>query len=246
LSRKKYSPRPERAINGDWETDQPRNGFSHQISVSARTPGQKNYIIQIKEHDITFCFGPAGTGKTAIAVGMGLQYITDPRSGISKMVIMRPAKEACDEQLGALPGDLTDKMSPWAAPVIDNMEVFVGKTTIRNLVWEKKVEVVPLAYARGRSFNHSFVILDEAQNCSPKQMLMALTRIGEDSKMIVNGDTTQSDNGVHGSGIEDAVSRLMDMAEVAVVRLAEEDIVRNPLIGEIVKRYGNGTTNGGH
>lgn len=208
------------------------------IIVQARTEGQKKYIIEIQNHTITFCTGPAGTGKTAISVGIGLQYVLALNSMYDKIVVMRPAKEACGEHIGFLPGDLEEKMGPWATPILDNMLIWLEASLIKRLFMEKKVEVIPLAYARGRSLNKSFIIVDEAQNCSPDQILMALTRIGNDSKMVVNGDLQQTDVGTSINGLEDAIERLEDMNSVSIVRLGDQDIVRNPIIGQIIKRYG--------
>jgi phosphate starvation-inducible PhoH-like protein len=207
------------------------------VIVQAKTSGQKKYIIEILNHVITFCIGPAGSGKTAIAVGVALQSILSKNSIFDKLVVMRPAKEACGEKIGFLPGDLEEKMGPWASPIVDNMQIWLEVPIIKKLFYDKKVEVIPLAYARGRSLNKSFIIVDEAQNCSPEQMLMALTRIGNDSKMVINGDLTQTDVTNMVNGLEDAIERMNDMDNVSIVTLDETDIVRNPIIGEIIKRY---------
>lgn len=221
----------EEAFNGKQKKE-----FRHQVVVSAKTAGQKQYIVEIRNNDIVFCSGPAGTGKTAVAVGVALQYICAEQPAFEKLVVMRPAKEACDERIGFLPGSLSEKMSPWAAPIFDNMEVFIDKTRIKNLVWEGKVEIVPIAFARGRSFNNSFIIVDEAQNCTDKQLLLILTRLGKGSKMCVNGDLKQSDLRTE-SGLIDAIKRLQGIKGVSFIRLDETDIVRHPLVAEIVKRY---------
>lgn len=208
--------------------------------VQPKTLGQKHYIHEIINNDITICQGPAGTGKSLVAIGMGIQSLLAKGSKFKKIVLMRPVKEACDESIGYLPGSMDEKMAPWAAPIVDNLLVFLNQKMIENLFRMKKIEVIPLAFARGRSLNNSFIILDEAQNCTDKQMLMALTRIGEDSKMVITGDISQNDhsNGKI-TGLEDAINRLHDMPNVGIVELEESDIVRNPMIGEIIRRYSN-------
>lgn len=207
------------------------------IIVSSKTSGQKRLIVEIKNNDVVICTGPAGSGKTYISTGMALQHLLAPGSEIKKIVFMRPAKEACDEHLGALPGELSEKMAPWIQPIIDNMMEFLPPPDIKNLFWEKKIEVVPLAYARGRSLNRSFIIVDEAQNCSDKQMLMVLTRIGEGSKMVINGDLDQSDSMHVVNGLADAATRLYGINGIGVVSMDSVDIVRNPMIREIIRRY---------
>lgn len=219
--------------NGKWNTKKKEE----DIVVSARTAGQKRYIIEVQNNDITICTGPAGTGKTVIAVGIGLQHIMAASSDYEKLVIMRPVKEACDEHIGYLPGDLDEKMIPWAAPVVDNMACFMDRARIKQMFYEKKIEVLPLAYARGRSLNKSFIIVDEAQNCSDKQMLMVLTRIGEGSKMVINGDLDQSDAIHLVNGLEDAMTRLDGIQGLGIVNLDGGDIVRHPMIREIIRRY---------
>jgi len=210
--------------------------YKKSVIVSGQTEGQKRYILEIKNNDITFCYGPAGTGKTAVATGVALQYMCAAQPAYEKMIVMRPAKEACGEKVGYLPGDLADKMAPWAAPIFDNMEVFIDKSQIRNLVQQGKVEIIPLAFARGRSLNSSFIIVDEAQNVSPEQMLMVLTRLGKGSKMVINGDMAQSDTrGLN--GLYDAITRLQNVQGISFVEMSAADIVRHPLIAEILNRY---------
>lgn len=206
-----------------------------KITVRALTKGQNKYISAIKDNRVILCSGPAGTGKTAIAVGIALQQILASNRKFKKLVVMRPVREACGENLGFLPGDLQEKMSPWIQPVLDNMMLFLPEMEVEAVCAEGLVDVVPLAYARGRTFNESFIILDEAQNCSPSQMLLALTRLGKDSKMVVNGDIGQKDE--EADGLDDAIWKLGDLEGVAAVELQREDIVRDPLIADILERY---------
>ena len=209
------------------------------VLVQPKTTGQKKYIIEIMNHVITFCIGPAGSGKTAIPVGVALQSILGKNPIYEKLVVMRPVKEACGEKIGYLPGNVDEKMHPWAEPIVDNMQIWIDSPIIKKLFYDKKIEIIPLAFARGRSLNKSFIILDESQNCSPDQMLMALTRIGNDSKMVINGDLSQTDVSDRVNGLEDAIERMKDMKNVSIVTLDETDIVRNPIIGEIIRRYAN-------
>lgn len=210
--------------------------WKKSVIVSAQTEGQKRYIVEIKNNDIIFCYGPAGSGKTAVAVGVALQNICCESPAYEKLVVMRPAREACGERIGFLPGDMDEKMAPWAAPIMDNMQVFVHPNQIKNLLWEKKIEVIPTAYARGRSLNNSFIIVDESQNLSPEQMLMVLTRLGKNSKLVINGDLAQSDIRGH-SGLWDAISRLQGIHGISFVEMTTDDIVRHPLIASILERY---------
>lgn len=207
-----------------------------RVVVSGLTAGQKEYIKSIIANRIIFCAGPAGTGKTAVAVGMALQSILSPGSQYKRIIVMRPVMEACGEHIGFIPGDLDMKMQPWIKPVMDNMMPFLPPSEVQVLFRAGMVEVIPLAFARGRSLNDAFIVLDEAQNCSEKQMKMALTRMGSHSKMVVEGDTSQRDSdGI--CGLEDAMTRLEGVNGVAMVRLDKRDIVRDPMIGEILDRY---------
>lgn len=212
---------------------------SKDIIIQALTDGQKTYINKINDNRITFCIGPAGSGKTACAVGIALKNILDKKPTYKKLVVIRPIKEACGEHLGFLPGGLDEKLAPWLQPVVDNMLPFLSVDETNYLIKRKMVEVMPLAYARGRSLNDCFIILDEAQNCSKKQMKMALTRLGKNSKMVVNGDITQMDSEEDDeiSGVEDAMNRLKSIENISMVILHKEDIVRDKLVGQILERY---------
>ena len=210
--------------------------YKKNVIVAPQTAGQKEYIQKILNNDIVFCTGPAGSGKTACAVGIALQQIMAPIPAYEKIIVMRPLREACGEKLGALPGELALKLAPWAQPIVDNMEVFIDKNQIKNLFYQEKVEVIPIAYARGRSLNKAFVIVDEAQNCTQDQLLLILTRLGKESKMLINGDLAQSDI-KSTSGLYDAIQRLHDIPRIDSMELTTCDIVRHPLIAKILERY---------
>ena len=230
------SKRTRHNTREEQQDNRPAPKTTARVVVTGMTQGQKEYIKAILANRIIFCAGPAGTGKTAVAVGMALQSVLSPGSQYKRIIVMRPVMEACGEHIGFIPGDLDNKMAPWIKPVMDNMMPFMPPSEVQGLFRAGMVEVIPLAFARGRSLNDAFIVLDEAQNCSEKQMKMALTRMGRHSKMIVEGDTTQRDSdGV--CGLEDAMTRLEGIGGVAMVMLGKEDIVRDPMIGLILDRY---------
>jgi phosphate starvation-inducible PhoH-like protein len=204
--------------------------------VTPRTPGQVTYVEAIRNHDLTICLGPAGTGKTYLAVAVAVSMLKEGL--IRSIVLVRPAVEA-GEKLGFLPGDLQAKVNPYLRPLFDAMHDMMPFEQVRTFIKNDIIEIVPLAFMRGRTLNHAAVILDEAQNATVRQMLMFLTRLGNGSKMIATGDDTQVDlEGDRPSGLTDAVRRLEDTEGVAVVRLTEVDIVRHPLVQRIVDAYG--------
>jgi len=205
-------------------------------AIRPRTPGQERYVRAIAEHDLCFCLGPAGTGKTYLAVAMALSLLK--RGKIKRLVLARPAVEA-GEKLGYLPGDLQAKVNPYLRPLFDAMHDMMEFDQIKRFMVNDAIEVVPLAFMRGRTLNNAAIILDEAQNATCQQMLMFLTRLGHHSKMIVTGDDSQSDlDGREKSGLVDATQRLADTEGIAVVRLSREDIVRHKLVTRIVHAYG--------
>ncbi len=203
--------------------------------VKPRTPGQARYVDAIHNHDLTFATGPAGCGKTYLAVATAVEALKARQ--VRKIVLVRPAVEA-GESLGFLPGDLRAKLNPYLRPLMDALQEMIDYDQARTLMEQDVIEVIPLAYMRGRTLNDAFVILDEAQNTTVAQMKMFLTRMGEHSKMVVSGDTTQLDlpRGVT-SGLRDALSRLSKMKEIGVVRLDGSDIVRHRLVQRIVEAY---------
>ena len=205
--------------------------------IRPKTPGQEAYIHAIQEHDLCFCLGPAGTGKTYIAVAVALSLLKAGR--LKRIVLARPAVEA-GEKLGYLPGDIQAKVNPYLRPLFDAMHDMLDYEQIRRFLANDVIEIVPLAFMRGRTLNSAAIILDEAQNATRQQMLMFLTRLGQHGKMIVTGDDSQSDldHRVPG-GLLDAVRRLEGIEGVSVVRLSKEDIVRHHLVTRIVHAYGD-------
>lgn len=203
--------------------------------IKPRTAGQAAYVEAIRQHDLTVCIGPAGCGKTYLAVATAVEAFRAKQ--IRRIVLVRPAVEA-GESLGYLPGDLHEKLNPYLRPLLDAINEMVDFDQAKYLMEEKVIEVIPLAYMRGRTLNQSFVILDEAQNATVAQMKMFLTRMGEGSKMVVSGDITQVDlpSGVT-SGLRDAAQRLLGLDGIAMIRLNETDIVRHPLVQRIVAAY---------
>jgi phosphate starvation-inducible PhoH-like protein len=203
--------------------------------IKPRTPGQDEYVKAIRSHDLTFATGPAGCGKTYLAVATAVEAL---RAGsVRKIVLVRPAVEA-GESLGFLPGDLRAKLNPYLRPLMDALGEMVDYDQARNLMEQDVIEVIPLAYMRGRTLNDAFIILDEAQNTTVAQMKMFLTRMGEGSKMVVSGDATQQDlpRGVT-SGLRDAISRLGKIKAIGIVKLQASDIVRHRLVQKIVEAY---------
>jgi phosphate starvation-inducible PhoH-like protein len=203
--------------------------------INARTPGQKRYVDAILGHDVTFGLGPAGSGKTFLAVACALAAMQ--KREVKRIVLTRPAIEA-GERLGFLPGDLHDKVSPYLRPLYDALRDLVDEDRFGRLLDRGNVEVAPLAFMRGRTLGNSFVILDEAQNCTVDQMLMLLTRLGEHSKVVVTGDPSQTDLPPQvEQGLGHAVRVLEGTAGIAVARLGIEDVVRHPLVGRIIAAY---------
>ncbi|MFN0205463.1 MAG: PhoH family protein [Planctomycetota bacterium] len=203
--------------------------------VRARTPGQGAYIDAIRNHVITIACGPAGSGKTYLAVAMAVEALR--RGEFRRLVLARPAVEA-GERLGFLPGDLQAKINPYLRPLYDALNDILDPSAARRYVENDIIEICPLAYMRGRTLNSAFIILDEAQNTTPKQMQMFLTRLGEHGKIVVTGDVTQIDLPDYTtSGLVDARRRLADEPGVAIVELTKTDIVRHPLVSRIVEAY---------
>jgi phosphate starvation-inducible PhoH-like protein len=203
--------------------------------VKPRSNGQSTYVATMRQYDLTICTGPAGTGKTYLAVAMAVEALKSRQ--VRKIVLVRPAVEA-GENLGFLPGDLRAKLNPYLRPLLDALNEMVDFDQVRSLMEQDVIEVIPLAYMRGRTLNDAFIILDEAQNATVAQMKMFLTRMGERSKMVVTGDPSQVDlpRGTH-SGLRDALERLRGIERIGVIELQRGDIVRHPLVQQIVDAY---------
>jgi phosphate starvation-inducible PhoH-like protein len=203
--------------------------------VRPRTDGQARYIQAMRDHDVTLCVGPAGTGKSYLAVGMAVTLLR--QGAVKRIVLVRPAVEA-GERLGYLPGDLIAKINPYLRPLFDAMNEMMEPEQVRRYMENDIIEIAPLAYMRGRTLNHAAIILDEGQNTTVPQMKMFLTRLGENSKMIVTGDITQIDlPRTIRSGMIDAVNRLKKIDRLAIVYLDQSDVVRHTLVQRIVKAY---------
>jgi phosphate starvation-inducible PhoH-like protein len=204
-------------------------------AIKPKTEGQKKYIDGVLQNDLTFCVGPAGTGKTYLAVAAAASMLK--RGSAKRLVLARPAVEA-GERLGFLPGDLQAKVNPYLRPLFDALHDMMDFEQVKRFMLNDVIEVIPLAFMRGRTLNESVIILDEAQNTTVSQMLMFLTRLGHDSKMIVTGDVTQVDLPEdQESGLVDALNKLRGIKGVGVVELERGDIVRHRLVQNIVNAY---------
>jgi len=204
-------------------------------SIKVKNVSQFKYIETIDNSTITFGIGPAGTGKTFLAVASAVKMYNDEK--IKKIVLTRPAVEA-GERLGYLPGDLSQKIDPYLVPLFDSLEYFFGNETLQYLIEKRNIEIVPLAYMRGRTLNNACIILDEAQNATVSQIKMFLTRLGEDSKMIITGDETQIDlNNKDFSGLKKTRKSLSNIEEISVVEFKNSDIVRNKIVSKILEVF---------
>ena len=209
--------------------------LTRKTELHGRTPRQVAYLKAIQEHDITFGIGPAGTGKTYLAVASAVDALE--RDMVERIILTRPAVEA-GERLGFLPGDLTQKIDPYLRPLYDALYDLMGHDRVSKLYEKNAIEIAPLAFMRGRTLNHAFIILDEAQNTTPEQMKMFLTRIGIGAKAVVTGDITQIDlpKG-HKSGLNEAIDVLHGVRGLAFTHFKKEDVVRHPLVARIVEAY---------
>ncbi len=203
--------------------------------VKCKTVGQKHYVDAIRKNPVTFGIGPAGTGKTYLAVCLAVQAMKQKQ--VEKIILTRPAVEA-GEKLGFLPGDLQTKVDPYLRPLYDALQEMLGLETYSKFMERGSIEIAPLAYMRGRTLSGAFVILDEAQNATREQMKMFLTRLGDGSKMVVTGDVTQIDlPSGKSSGLSHAAEILKDVDGVKIIKLNDKDVVRNPMVMRIVRAY---------
>ncbi|HAF01030.1 MAG TPA: phosphate starvation-inducible protein PhoH [Methylophilaceae bacterium] len=222
--------KPEDVSTSNMPVLMTRRGDLH-----GRTPRQVAYLQQIQDFDITFGIGPAGTGKTYLAVASAVDAMT--RDRVKRIVLVRPAVEA-GERLGFLPGDLNQKVDPYLRPLYDALYDLAGYDTVNKMFERGAIEVAPLAYMRGRTLNQSFIILDEAQNTTPEQMKMFLTRIGFGTKAVITGDVTQIDLQRHQkSGLVEAQKILKEVKGIAMTHFLSQDVVRHPLVQKIINAY---------
>ena len=203
--------------------------------IKPKTPNQKTFIDTVKQNDVVFAVGPAGTGKTYIAVALAVRALKNKE--IKRIIITRPAVEA-GENLGFLPGDLQEKIDPYLRPVYDALDDMIPSEKLKYY-WENRViEIAPLAYMRGRTLSNAFILLDEAQNTTPMQLKMFLTRLGQNSKLIINGDRTQIDlKPNQKSGLDDAIGIMKNVKGIGFVELSQNDVTRHQIVKEIIMAY---------
>lgn len=230
--RKNTNKKKSKAI--DATNDVQSTGIIYRNRLKPRTENQKEYIKTIAENTITFCQGVAGSGKTHIAVGMALEYLLENK--VKKIVITRPVVES-GEKIGYLPGTAEEKLHPYLLPILDEVCHFIPMSHYANLKLNNKIEIVPLGLMRGRNFHNAFIVADECQNASYDQLKMLLTRIGNDSRMVLTGDISQSDlHRTMRGGFIDLINALGGIDQIGMSQLFNHDIIRNPIIGKILTR----------
>lgn len=207
---------------------------SNGRQLKPKTENQARYISSMLKSDITICVGPAGSGKTTIAVGLACKYLTENK--ISKIIVTRPVVES-GRGLGFLPGTFQDKIHPYLVPIFEEMNLYLSKQSVEKFIKENVIEICPLEYMRGRNFHDSFIILDEAQNATYEQIKMLITRMGSKSKCVINGDIEQTDLPHSLSGaLEEYIDRLDNLKGVSIVELERSDIIRNKIIASVLDR----------
>ncbi len=211
------------------------------VQIKPKSPNQRKLVDTIKENDLTFAVGPAGTGKTFIAVALAVRALKNKT--INKIIITRPAVEA-GENLGFLPGDLTEKVDPYLRPIYDALSMLLPSEKLEDYKKSNVIEIAPLAYMRGRTLDNAFVLLDEAQNTTSMQMKMFLTRLGPNSKMVITGDPSQIDlPGNQTSGLKEALYVLKDIKGIGITRLKGEDVIRHKIVKKVIEAYDQAKSN---
>jgi phosphate starvation-inducible PhoH-like protein len=230
---KRYGTNTEQRKNG--EDGKPLTKGSSKRTVQPRSAMQATYLDALSSHEMVFGLGPAGTGKTYLAVAKAVEYLTSGQ--VERLILARPAVEA-GERLGFLPGDMKEKVDPYLRPLYDALNDLLPTGQLAKKMETGEIEIAPLAFMRGRTLGHAFVLVDEAQNTTPMQMKMLLTRLGEGSRMVITGDLTQVDlpHG-HPSGLAQALNILQNVQEIAFIQFSEKDVVRHPLVARIVRAY---------
>lgn len=227
--------RPDKGKSGSEMFDEEPVISTFRKHIVPRSNNQRRFVETLRKHDLSFASGPAGTGKTYLAVGVGVQMFMEQR--VERIILARPAVEA-GEKIGFLPGDMREKLDPYMQPLYDALHDMMPEAKVKRYIEERIIEVAPLAFMRGRTLKNAFVILDEAQNTNCAQMKMFLTRLGEGSRMVINGDLTQVDlPSSTKSGFADAIDRLKDHEKIGHVRFNERDVIRHPLVSAIVQAY---------
>ncbi|MGH6981190.1 MAG: PhoH family protein [Stellaceae bacterium] len=222
---------PERGKHPFLAVAEPARERSYLAKIRPQSDGQRALMAALESHSLTMALGPAGSGKTYLAIAAAVEALTAGRVG--RIVLTRPAVEA-GENLGFLPGEMEDKLAPYLRPLYDALNERIGGKRVKQLMTEGAIEIAPVAFMRGRTLNNAFIVIDEAQNCTYGQIKMLLTRLGWHSTMVVTGDPDQSDLLDGLSGLAETARRLVPVPGVAVIRLTDHDIVRHPLVGEML------------